>query len=334
MKKAGAAILCVFLLLVLVWVTGRYGRKLTWILERGDSDLSLCAYGSASRVDVKTGEQGHTIGLGEDSTDESGAAENGIHVLLERDDVYSLGWYFESKSGGMINADGTPLEAGRDIYLDTDIFLTAANLERPVPVMLSFSDKDGKTLAQVNLSFDTQSPVLTVTLTADAGILVNGIEEEKLAVPTAYEQILSQYRIALEEAWSGQQLVDAGLNYMIRDVAPETMEYTTDDLDDDGVPELAIGTVTGDAFYGKLIFALYTLDESGEPLPIFSSMERDRYYYAGGNRFANIGSSGADSSFVTTLKLEDGDLVDMTFTTEPKDYVQMPFVPIAEAHDG
>ena len=71
------------------------------------------------------------------------------------------GWYFESKSGGMINADGTPLEAGRDIYLDTDIFLTAANLERPVPVMLSFSDKDGKTLAQVNLSFDTQSPVLT-----------------------------------------------------------------------------------------------------------------------------------------------------------------------------
>ena len=165
-------------------------------------------------------------------------------------------------------------------------------------------------------------------------VWVTGRYGRKLAVPTAYEQILSQYRIALEEAWSGQQLVDAGLNFMIRDVAPETMGYTTDDLDDDGVPELAIGTVTGDAFYGKLIFALYTLDESGEPLPIFSSMERDRYYYAGGNRFANIGSSGADSSFVTTLKLEDGDLVDMTFTTEPKDYVQMPFVPIAEAHDG
>ena len=103
-----------------------------------------------------------------------------------------------------------------------------------------------------------------------------------------------------------------------------------DDLDDDGVPELVIGTIASDEFYGKLVFILYTVDDDGEPVQVFSSIERDRYYYAGGIRFANIGSSAFDDSFATTLKLEGEGLVDMTFTTDPKDYVQMQLVPIAE----
>ena len=72
-----------------------------------------------------------------------------------------------------------------------------------------------------------------------------------------------------------------------------------------------------------------TVDD-GEPVPIFSSIERDRDYYAGGTRFANIGSSGADSSYVTTLKLEGEGLVDMTYTTDPADYVQMELMPLAQ----
>lgn len=47
-------------------------------------------------------------------------------------------------------------------------------------------------------------------------------------------------------------------------------------------------------------------------------------------RFADIGSSGADSSYVTTLKLEGEDLVDMTYTTDPADYVQMELTPLAQ----
>ena len=70
--------------------------------------------------------------------------------------------------GGMTNADGTVLEVGKNIFLDNDVFYTASNMERPVPVMLTFSDKDGKTIAHVNLSYDPESPVLTATLTADA----------------------------------------------------------------------------------------------------------------------------------------------------------------------
>lgn len=302
------------------------------IVETGDFDITIPTKGTVTQVVVKSGEHEYTVWPQEDEffVSEAEATENGIYVRLERSDVYSVSWYFENKSGGMTNADGTALEVGKNIFLDNDVFYTASNLERSVPVMLTFSDKDGKTIAHVNLSYDPESPVLTATLTADARIYVNGLEVDEPAVPVVYEPILKQYRTALKENWNGQQLVDTGLNFMIRDVAPETVGYAVDDLDDNGVPELIIGTISTDDFYGKLIFVLYTVDDDGEPVQVFSSIERNRYYYAGGTRFANIGSSGADSSYVTTLKLEGEGMVDMTFTTDPKDYVQMQLVPIAE----
>ena len=301
------------------------------IFETGDFDITVPTKGTVKQILVKSGEHENTVWpMDEEAVpDEAEATENGIYIRLERSNVYSVGWYFENKSGGMTNADGTALEVGKNIYLDNGIFSTAANLKRPVPVMLTFSDKDGNTIAQANLSYDPESPVMTVTLTADARIFVNGMEVEKDAVPTVYEPILNQYRTALDEIWTGQQLVDAGMNIMVKDVSPETVGYAVDDLDSNGTPELIIGTITGDQFYGKLIFVLYTVDEDGKPVQIFSSIERNRYYYAGGTRFANIGSSGADSSFVTTLKLEGEGLVDMTFTTDPEDYVQMQLIPIA-----
>ena len=302
------------------------------LFETGDFDITIPTKGTVTQIVVKSGDHEYTVWPQKDEffVSEAEATENGIYVRLERGDVYSVGWYFENKSGGMTNADGTALEVGKNIYLDNDVFYTASNLERPIPVMLTFSDKDGKTIAHVNLSYDPQSPVLTATLTADARIYVNGIEPDEPAVPVVYEPILKQYRTALKENWNGQQLVDAGLNFMIRDVAPETVGYAVDDLDDNGVPEFIIGTIYGDDFYGTLIFVLYTVDDDGEPVQIFSSIERNRYYYAGGTRFANIASSGADSSYVTTLKLEGEGLVDMTYTTDPADYVQMELMPLAQ----
>lgn len=305
------------------------------IFETGDFDITIPTNGTVSQVVIKTSEQEYLIWPEEDEPlmPDTLSAESGIYVRLERDDVYFVDWYFENQSGGVANADGTALKARKNFYLDNDIFFAAANLERPVPVMLTFSDKDGTPIARTNTSFDSQSPLLIVTLTADAGIYVNGVQKEEPAVPIVYEQILNRYRTALEENWDGQQLTDAGLNLMLRDVAPETVGYAVEDLDDNGIPELAIGTISGDDFYGKLIFALYTVDSGGEPVSIFSSMERDRYYYAGGNRFANLGSSSAADSFVTTLKLEVEGLVDMTFTTDPAEYVQMELVSVVES-DG
>lgn len=158
------------------------------------------------------------------------------------------------------------------------------------------------------------------TLTDEAKVTENGL--------SAYEPIVLQYRTALEENWSGQQLVDADMNFMVQNVPPETVGYAVEDLDGNGTPELIIGTNCADVFYEKMVFLLYTVGENGEPVQLFSSIERNRYYFAGGSRFANLGSSSADSSFATTWKLEGEELVDMTCTTDPKDYVQMALTPI------
>lgn len=158
------------------------------------------------------------------------------------------------------------------------------------------------------------------TLADEAEVTENGL--------SAYEPIVLQYRTALEENWSGQQLVDADMNFMVQNVPPETVGYAVEDLDGNGTPELIIGTNCADVFYEKMVFLLYTVGENGEPVQLFSSIERNRYYFAGGSRFANLGSSSADSSFATTWKLEGEELVDMTCTTDPKDYVQMALTPI------
>ena len=158
------------------------------------------------------------------------------------------------------------------------------------------------------------------TLTDEAEVTENGL--------SAYEPIVLQYRTALEENWSGQQLVDADMNFMVQNVPPETVGYAVEYLDGNGTPELIIGTNCADVFYEKMVFLLYTVGENGEPVQLFSSIERNRYYFAGGSRFANLGSSSADRSFATTWKLEGEELVDMTCTTDPKDYVQMALTPI------
>ena len=124
------------------------------IFETGDFDITIPTKGTVTQVVVRSGEHEYTVWPQEAEffVNEAETTENGIYVRLERNDVYSVGWYFENKCGGMTNADGTALEGGKNIYLDNDVFYTASNLERPVPVMLTFSDKDGKTIAHVNLS--------------------------------------------------------------------------------------------------------------------------------------------------------------------------------------
>lgn len=158
--------------------------------------------------------------------------------------------------------------------------------------------------------------------------------EATQTIPEPYAAVIGKYYTALNDGWDASQIMEAGLNYMVADSFFETpMEdigYTVTDLDGDAAEELIIGTLKEDSFYGKLVFSLYTLDDTGNPMLLIDSTERNRYYYAGDIRFANIGSSGWNESFVTTLKLERQELVDMTYTTDPNDYVQMELTPFSQ----
>ncbi len=158
--------------------------------------------------------------------------------------------------------------------------------------------------------------------------------EETPTVEQAYAVVIGEYYTALEQRWNGAELMEDGLNYMAADCygdAPlENLGYAIADIDGDGVPELLIGTIKADEFYDKMIFSLYTLDENGVNKLVFDGTERNRYYYAGENRFANLGSSAFNDSFETTVKLEEGEMIDMTYTTAPESYVQLELTPFSQ----
>lgn len=146
-------------------------------------------------------------------------------------------------------------------------------------------------------------------------------------IPEAYAALLDRYAEALSESWDSAALMDANLPYLLAlaygEKPLENIGYAISDVERDGSPELLIGSLTGDEYFGKMIFALYTLDQDGATALLFESEEKNRYYYVGENRFANLGQFSADEYFETTLKLEDSEMIDMTYTTQPADYVQM-----------
>ena len=156
--------------------------------------------------------------------------------------------------------------------------------------------------------------------------------EETPTVEQAYAVVIGEYYTA--QRWNGAELMEDGLNYMAADCygdAPlENLGYAIADIDGDGVQELLIGTIKADEFYEKMVFSLYTLDENGINKLVFDGTERNRYYYAGENRFANLGSSAFNDSFETTVKLQEGEMIDMTYTTAPADYVQPELTPFSQ----
>lgn len=158
--------------------------------------------------------------------------------------------------------------------------------------------------------------------------------EEMPTVPEAYATVIGEYYTALHDGWDAAQMMEAGMNYMavdsVFDSPLEDIGYAITDLDEDGVEELAIGPRKDDEFFGKMIFSLYALDDSGAPMLVFDGTERNRYYYAGGCKFANLGSSAWNDSFVTTLNLQDQEMIDMTYTTDPAAYVQMELTPLSQ----
>ena len=147
-----------------------------------------------------------------------------------------------------------------------------------------------------------------------------------------YASILAAYAQALQEGWNGAALMENGLNYLAAEFEnpAEDVGYLETDLDGNGTPELLIGVLADDPFYGKMILSLYALDGSGTPVLVFDGTERNRYYYAGDIRFANLGSGAYDSSFVTTVKFQDNEMIDMTYTTDPADYVLAALTPFSQ----
>lgn len=177
-------------------------------------------------------------------------------------------------------------------------------------------------------------PNVSPSITDNAASLPADELPEVTETPTveeAYAVVIGEYYTAIEQQWDSAALMENDLNYMIAgcygEDPLENIGYAITDIDSDGTPELLIGALAEDDFYGSMIFALYTLDHNGIHQLVFDSSERNRYYFAGEKRFANLGAGAFDERFETTVKFEDGELIDMTYTTDPANYVQMELTP-------
>lgn len=180
-------------------------------------------------------------------------------------------------------------------------------------------------------------PNVSPSTTDDTASLPTDELPEVTETPTvkeAYAVVIGVYYTAIEQQWDSAALMENDLNYMIAgcygENPLENIGYAITDIDSDGTPELLIGALVGNDFYGSMIFALYTLDHNGIHQLVFDSSERNRYYYAGENCFANVGAGAFGESFETTVKFEDSEVIDMTYTTDSANYVQMELTPFSE----
>ena len=146
-----------------------------------------------------------------------------------------------------------------------------------------------------------------------------------------FEKLVNLYDKAIGEKWTPDKLIENDMPLVMADCygtdPSKNIGITVKDIDGNGIMDMVVGTTAAitDEFYGKMIFALYTLDQQGNPKAVFISEARDRYYYEGGSLFAHIGSSSASDSLNTTMEYKNGKMVDTGRTANPSLYVQMNY---------
>jgi|GEM_PF-6135697 len=116
-----------------------------------------------------------------------------------------------------------------------------------------------------------------------------------------YLDVLSRYRMALTDEIDGSLCAELGISGLARDFYGKNplqkLGYSLYDLDSDGIPELIIGAVENDEFYGGILFDVYRLfpsaDQWGPPVKIAESINRIRWYSLGDGLLLNEFSGGA-----------------------------------------
>lgn len=310
------------------------------IFETGDFDVTIPVKGEINEVIVKTHMSEYPIWNAEDGAVLQ-SERYGVYVKLETNDAYSLSMSYTGESHNIVRSANVVLESGVYLFVENDIAFASKKTGKPIPFTLVVTKNDGSVFASGTFVYDYNETAekMYLTVTADGQIFDDTAGRvpspvEKPTMLETYATVIGEYYTTLEEEWDAAAVMEAGLNYLVADsffdTPLEDIGYAVTDLDGDGMDELAIGPMAGDEFFGKMVFSLYTLASDGVPQLLFNSTERNRYYYAGGSNFANLGSSDWNESFVTTRKLEDRKLIDVTYTTDPVDYVQMELTPFSQ----
>ena len=143
-------------------------------------------------------------------------------------------------------------------------------------------------------AFDMEA--LPATAANYLGLLQTMQPETPAYDSSAYSSILGGYYIALSDGYSASMLEEYGLNPLCAYYDYSQVGYAIKDVDGNGIPELLIGEIGEWGGGSGAFFDLYTLTD-GQPVRVFASSERERYYLCQDGAIAAEGSSGADDSF-------------------------------------
>ena len=172
-----------------------------------------------------------------------------------------------------------------------------------VMLLLSLAACGGQAVAPTVEPTETVQPSTEAATEATAGTEPSS-EVPVVTAKPLYSEILDGYFDALLQGLQPSDYMDRGLNYLPGTVKSlDEVGYLMEDLDNDGVSELLVGSVKD-----GLIYAMYTV-RNGEEVQVIDAGERNTFQLTSDGLFLNRGSNGAASYGYNLYSFENGQLV-------------------------
>lgn len=268
--------------------------------------------------------------------------ENTAENLLSISVTYYVGDTFIATATAS-NSDGSLLSPDDYIFdIEPEEIPDGSDLS-DFSVQFDVKEEDGDTITVTTLDFAAASGTeYDFQLNGSDGSysVLTGFQGASVAAETTastsdlYAPVLEQYNNAITANTDVETLMDSDINYLIGmysfDNKADAFGYCLADINNDGVNELVIGATADnqDEFMYGLVLQVFAIS-NGAPVQVLSSSERDRYYFLGDAKFANVGSSGAEASIDTTLQISGASLTDLGYHSDTTSYTQIQYIPFS-----
>ncbi|MBQ1945914.1 MAG: SH3 domain-containing protein, partial [Clostridia bacterium] len=134
-----------------------------------------------------------------------------------------------------------------------------------------------------------------------------------VSLDSPYMPVLQTYYRAMAERWDLEKLFDRNMSEMcdfhIRQGNPfDTVGYMLKDMNNDGTPELLIGSLM-EGYTDKTLFEMYVLND-GKPVSVARSWARSNFYLCEDKAIGHEGSNSAGSGLSALMYLNQENALD------------------------
>lgn len=196
----------------------------------------------------------------------------------------------------------------------------ADSIADAVTATASSKDTSEESTAEVKISIEATkeatAEATTDTTTASAPEKINYMTDVYPELIKSYYDFVANYNPHSEELTINEGYIGVKESTLGRtnEEALDSLGFSVEDLNGDGIDELVIGSLESDEDVNNAnqIYALYTCVDN-KPVLVFEGWARNRHYFISSDTYYYEGSSGAMYSIFGSAKLAPGD-------TELSDY--------------